>query len=51
MSDGNRAVDDEIAIVYEIDYDNEKLPRRLRSANPRRGDFEELALVEDRFYR
>ena len=53
MSDGNRlfAVDDEIAIVYEIDYDNGKLLKAFAFGEPAlRGDFEGLALVEDRFY-
>ncbi|MEM7504621.1 MAG: hypothetical protein AAF417_21465, partial [Pseudomonadota bacterium] len=53
MSDSHRlfAVDDEIAIIYEIDYDNGKLLQAFAFGEPAlRGDFEGLALVGDRFY-
>ncbi len=53
MSDTQRlfAVDDETAIIYEIDYQSGRFVKAFSFGDPAlRGDFEGLALVGERFY-
>lgn len=45
------AVDDETAVIYQVDYEKGRLTKAFAFGEPiLRGDFEGLALLENRFY-